>query len=173
MTQTDDHTGDCRRTRMAQRKADQDANLFGRLLAVATASRGQAQRLLQGASDLSITEWRILWDLAEAGPLSVQDMASIQRTDHSLISRTLSAMRQKGLVQAVRNGQDKRQSLVDMTQTGRHAFDSAAPVMKRRREALAAAFPDGDLDDFLALLTRFEAFLKQPIDTAPKPEDAP
>ncbi|MEM7520604.1 MAG: MarR family transcriptional regulator [Pseudomonadota bacterium] len=153
-----------RMMRVSARKADQDKNLFGRMLAAATASRGQAQRLLSGSSDLTITEWRILWDLDIAGPLSVQDMASIQRTDHSLISRALPAMREKGYVTTARSDNDKRQSLVDMRDAGKRAFATAEPVMKRRRAALEAAFPDAELEVFLAMLTRFEAFLEQPID---------
>ena len=153
-----------RAARTAARKADQDKNLFGRLLAAATASRGQAQRLLQASADLSITEWRILWDLAVAGPLSVQDMASIQRTDHSLISRALPSMRDKGYVTTARNDGDKRQSLVELTEKGTRAFMRAAPIMKQRREALNAAFPDAEMDAFLALLTRFEGYLQQPIE---------
>lgn len=161
-----------RAARAAARKADQDKNLFGRLLAAATASRGQAQRLLQASAALSITEWRILWDLAVAGPLTVQDMASIQRTDHSLISRALPAMRDKGYVTTARNDGDKRQSLVKLTETGKRAFAKASPIMKQRRETLNAAFPDADMDAFLALLTRFESYLHEPIEIEHPRKDA-
>ena len=153
-----------RMERVSARKADQDKNLFGRMLAAAMASRGQAQRLLSATSELSITEWRILWDLDCAGPLSVQDMASIQRTDHSLISRALPGMREKGYVKTARCARDKRQSLVVLSDAGKRAFAKAAPTMKQRRIALEAAFPDTELETFLALLTRFESFLAQPVD---------
>ncbi len=151
-----------RRQRLALRKATQDENLFGRLQAAATASRSQAQRLLSSAGGLSITQWRILWDLEEAGPLTVQDMATIQRTDHSLVSRALSVMRDKGYVETVTNPEDKRQSLIRMTAAGAHAFANAAPTMKERRESLADIFEPNEIATFLSLISRFETHLNQP-----------
>ena len=153
-----------RGARVAARRASQDKNLFSHLQAAATASRGQAQRLLQSAGGLSITQWRILWDLQEAGPLSVQDMAFIQRTDHSLISRALPAMRDKGYVETAPYAEDKRQSLVRMTPAGAHAFEGAAPIMKHRRDSLTDTFTPDELTLFVQFLNRFEAYLDQPVD---------
>jgi DNA-binding MarR family transcriptional regulator len=154
-----------RTERVAMRKASQDANLFGRLSAAAIASRGQAQRLLKGGSRLSITEWRILWDLAEAGPLSIQDMASIQRTDHSLISRAVPEMQRKGYVSTARGTDDKRQSLVALTEEGARAYAEAAPIMADRRARLAEAFTPAELEMFLHYIDRFEACIAAPDDT--------
>jgi len=156
-----DQTAKSRTQRLAARKATQDENLFGRLQAAATASRTQAQRLLSSAGGLSITQWRILWDLDEAGPLTVQDMATIQRTDHSLVSRALSAMREKGYVETVTNPEDKRQSLIRMTAIGARAFANAAPTMKERRESLRQIFEPSEIATFLHLITRFEDLLNQ------------
>lgn len=74
------------------RELEQNRNLFGRISAAYLSSRMQAQRMLKSAGDLSITEWRVLWDLAEAGPLTVTEIANIQRTDHALISRAIPAL---------------------------------------------------------------------------------
>lgn len=157
-----DQTATPRTQRLASRKAAQDENLFGRLQAAATASRSQAQRLLSSAGGLSITQWRILWDLEEAGPLTVQDMATIQRTDHSLVSRALSVMRDKGYVETITNPEDKRQSLIKMTTAGARAFAIASPVMKERRESLSEIFEPNEIATFLSLITRFEAHLNLP-----------
>ncbi|OAN76443.1 hypothetical protein A8B78_02885 [Jannaschia sp. EhC01] len=162
-----------RAKRIAARKARQDKNLFGRMSAAVIASRGQAQRLLKSSAGLSITEWRVLWDLSEAGPLSIQDMASIQRTDHSLISRALPKMIEKGWVEAVRNSNDKRQSLVELTSAGAQVFATAAPTMKRRRDSLAKEFTPQELQTFLHLLDRFEHVLEHPIPVAPQLEKSP
>lgn len=149
---------------IALRKAEQGENLFARLQASAMAARVQAQRLLEQTADLTITEWRILWDLSEVGPLSVRDMAAIQRTDHSLISRALPAMRDKGYVQQLQNPRDKRQSMIALTEAGTRAFARAAPTMQRRRARLAEALPPADQKQMLDLLDRFDAFLDTPPD---------
>ncbi len=166
-----DVKSDNRAERVAARTARQDKNLFSRLSATAIASRGQAQRLLKTAAGLSITEWRVLWDLSEAGPLSIQDIATIQRTDHSLISRTLPKMSEKGWVTAIRNCDDKRQFLVELTPSGARALAAAAPTMKRRRDNLAKAFTPRELDTFLHLLDRFEDVLARPVDIEPSLEE--
>ena len=154
-----------RAERAALRRADQDRNLFSRVPAAAIASRLQAQRLLKTAGDLSVTEWRILWDLSEAGPLTITDMASIQRTDHSLISRAIPGMRGKGYITAVTDDGDRRQSLVALTAEGERAFHAAAGVMRGRRDGLADAFSDADLEAFLGYLDRYEAFLTEATET--------
>ena len=142
--------------------------MFGRLSAAAIASRGQAQRLLKGSAGLSITEWRILWDLVEAGPLSIQDMASTQRTDHSLISRVVPDMQRKGYVSTARGTDDKRQSLVALTEEGARAFEEASPVMRARRARLANTYTEAEMEMFLHFLDRFEGCL---LYTSPSPRD--
>ncbi|THH36136.1 MarR family transcriptional regulator [Aliishimia ponticola] len=148
--------------RFKARCLTQERNLFGRLQAAALASRSQAQRLLRSAGNLSITEWRVLWDLAEAGPLTVTEMASIQRTDHALISRTIPAMMKKGYVTTTTGTRDRRTSLVALTPAGRAVFDKASATMSQRRAALANSFSEADLDTFLGLIDRFEAFVEDP-----------
>ena len=143
------------------RRLTQERNLFGRLQAAALASRTQAKRLLRSVGNLSITEWRVLWDLAEAGPLTVTEMASIQRTDHALISRTIPAMIEKGYVAATTGMRDRRTSLVALTPAGRSVFEETSVIMSQRRAALSNAFSEADLDTFLGLIDRFEQFVEE------------
>lgn len=159
-----------RAARVASRCGNQDANLFLRLLAASTASSVQAQRLLKLTGELTITEWRILWDTVEAGPLSVQDIALIQRSDHSLISRALPAMRNKGYITTKRSAEDKRNSLVHVTAKGRRAYERSAPIMKARRRALAKAFTADEMETFLELITRFETHLVEARSSLEAPE---
>ncbi len=156
-----------RPNRVKARQLEQNRNLFGRLSAVSLASRGQAQRMLKSAGELSITEWRVLWDLAEAGPLTVTEMASIQRTDHALISRAVPGMVRKGYLTTSTSETDRRQSLIALTAFGREVFDQTSVVMSARRAALARLFSEDDLNTFIKLIDRFEAFIE-----APLPEEA-
>ncbi|MBM2576370.1 MarR family transcriptional regulator [Jannaschia sp. Os4] len=148
----------CEARRRAQRR-----NLFGRVQAAASASRTQAQRLLRAKGDLSITEWRVLWDLAEAGPLTVTEMASIQRTDHALVSRAVPSLAKKGLVTTTTGADDRRTSSVALTPAGRSAFEATAGTMSARRAALAATFSQAEMDTFLDLIGRFERFVEGPV----------
>lgn len=150
--------------RVERRKAFQDENVFSRMSSAAAASRAQARRILQHAGVSSIVEWRVLWDLAETGPLTVNDMARIQRLDHSLFSRAVAQMRAKGWVSVERDDVDKRQMLFSLTEAGEAVFSRAAPLMRARRRGLRAAMPDEDRARLLSLIDQFEAFLEAPLD---------
>lgn len=152
-----------RKDRYRARRLAQERNLFGRLQTAALSSRKQAQQLLKAAGVLSITEWRVLWDLAEAGPLSVTQMATIQHADHALISRTIPAMISKGYVETSTEEDDRRKSLVTLTDAGRAVFEKASVTMSKRRAALAQEFSEDEMDTFLQLIHRFEQFVKEPI----------
>lgn len=153
---------DCDRIR--DRQGREARNIFSRLPALYAASRRQGQRLLEQGGGLSILEWRTLWDLAEVGPATIGDLAAIQRADHSLLSRALPAMRRKGLVTTRRDPSDGRQSIVALTPAGRAAYGRAAPVMRRRRAALAEAFTEEEIGIFVGLLDRLEEVLRRPVD---------
>ena len=158
--------------RIKQRRAREENNLFSGLPATYAASRLQGQRILQRASGLSIVEWRVLWDLSEAGPMTIRDLADVQRIDHSQLSRALPAMRDKGYVTMARNGTDGRKVLVTLAPAGIAVYEQTAPVMKQRRDALKATFTDEELKTFIGLLDRLEDFLRQPIDTILESEPA-
>ncbi|PJE28579.1 DNA-binding transcriptional regulator, MarR family [Pseudooceanicola antarcticus] len=140
-------------------------NIFSRLPAVYAASRTQGRKFLDFAGGgLSIVEWRTLWDLVEAGPMTIRDIAAIQRADHSLLSRALPEMRKKGFVEMQRSSRDARQTIVQITPKGRAAFDQAAPVMAHRRAALRDVFTEEEIRDFAGFLDRLEQFLRIPVE---------
>ena len=150
--------------RIEARRAREDFNVFSRLPAIYAASRTQGQHLLQAGGGLSIVEWRTLWDLHEVGPMTIRDLASIQRSDHSLLSRALPEIRRKGYVTMSRSEEDGRQTIVALTQSGREAYQRAAPVMARRRAALREIFTEQELADFVGYLDRLDMFLRTPIE---------
>jgi len=150
--------------RIAMRRLREQSNVFARMPATYTASRKQGQRILQAAGGLSVVEWRVLWDLSEAGPMSIREMAEIQRIDHSQLSRALPNMRDKNLVVMRQSSDDGRQVVVDITPLGAKAYARAAPVMKRRRDALQSKFTEAELAQFISMLDRLEDFLREPID---------
>ncbi|MCY0093743.1 MarR family winged helix-turn-helix transcriptional regulator [Hoeflea ulvae] len=151
--------------RIRQRRAREQQNLFSRLPATYAASRLQGQRVLQRAGGLSVVEWRVLWDLYEAGPMTIRDLAEIQRTDHSQLSRALPAMHKKQFVTMTRDSIDGRQVVVALAEAGRIAYETAAPVMKQRRDALKEEFSDAEIATFVDFLDRLENLLRRPVDT--------
>lgn len=152
------------RKRLEVRRRRETANLFSRVSATYAASRSQAQRLLKAGGGLSIVEWRILWDVLEAGPITVRELADLQKSDHSLISRILPKMVKSGLITLTRDTKDGRQTLVDLTQQGIAAYEKAAPVMAKRRAALLKHFSKEEIDQWVAYLDRFDHFCRLSVD---------
>lgn len=150
--------------RIRNRRATERLNVLSYLPAVYAASRIQSVQFLKHGGGLSIVEWRTLWNLSEGGPMTIRDLSAIQRSDHSLLSRGLSAMRNKGYITMVRNETDKRQMVVDLTARGRAAYRRAAPVMARRRTALRETMAEEDIRTLICLLEKLEAFLHIPAD---------
>ncbi len=150
--------------RLHRRHRSETFNIFARLPAVYAASRVQGQRFLQRGGGLSIVEWRTLWDLHEVGPLTIRELAHIQRADHSLLSRALPDMKRKGYVTMRRDETDGRQTIVELAPAGRDAYENAAPVMKRRREALREVFSQEEIETFAGLLDKLETFLRVPVE---------
>lgn len=156
-------TADGRAEVIRKRRRKLDENVFSRLPALYAASRVQGQRLLQTAG-LSIVEWRTLWDLAQAGPMSIRELAHVQRSDHSLLSRALPDMRRKGYVTMERDAKDGRQIVVTLTDAGRAAYERAAPIMQRRRDALRAYFTEEEIRTFIAFADRLDGFLQMGVE---------
>ena len=152
------------RKRLDVRRRRETANLFSRVSATYAASRSQAQRLLKAGGGLSIVEWRILWNVLEAGPITVRELADLQKSDHSLISRILPKMVKSGLITLTRDTKDGRQTLVDLTQQGIAAYEKAAPVMAKRRAALLKHFSKEEIDQWVAYLDRFDHFCRLSVD---------
>jgi DNA-binding MarR family transcriptional regulator len=140
----------------------EETNLFARLASIYAASRKQAQDLLQKGGGISIVEWRTLWDLHEVGPMTINDLSSTQRTDHSQLSRALPKLRDKGLVSMHQAMQDGRQTIVTLTAKGSDAYQLAAPIMDKRRATLGEAFTQTEITEFVGYLDRIENFVRRP-----------
>jgi DNA-binding MarR family transcriptional regulator len=96
--------------------------------------------------------------------MTIKDLASMQRADPSLLSRALPEMRRKGFVTMRRSETDSRQTIVEVSQAGRAAYDRAAPVMARRRAALKEVYSEEELVEFVNYLDRLDMFLRAPIE---------
>ncbi len=171
MNKTDQKARDSKR--LTARKAREERNVFSRLPAVYAASRRQGEKFLSRGGNLSIVEWRTLWDLHDAGPMTIRELSELQRSDQSLLSRALPSMRAKGYVSMQRCEVDGRQTVVALAPAGEEAYLRAAPIMAKRRQAMRAIFSEDELDTFIGYLDRFEVFLRQPIDDILDPKETP
>lgn len=74
-------------------------------------------------TEFSLTEARLLWELAHAGaPLSASELARELQLDLGYVSRLLKGLRERGLIKARANPTDARQSQLTLTAAGRRAY---------------------------------------------------
>jgi DNA-binding MarR family transcriptional regulator/GNAT superfamily N-acetyltransferase len=90
----------------------------------------------------TLTESRVLWELAHRDGLSATDLSRLLELDTGYLSRLLSGFKTRRLVKAVRSTLDGRVENLSLTAAGKRAF---APLDSRSRaqvDTLLRALPD-------------------------------
>ncbi len=85
-------------------------------------------------SPYSLTEARVLWELAHHAPLTATALTQQLRLDPGYISRLLRRFKEHGLIRTQPAPQDARQQWLSLTAKGRKAF---APLDRRSHDAAA------------------------------------
>jgi len=83
--------------------------------------------------DLTLTEGRVLFELARHGPLKPSDLVAQLGLDAAYVSRIVKRFGGLGWVTRMRDPQDGRGAILSLTEAGRQAF---APVDAASREGL-------------------------------------
>ena len=94
------------------------------------------------ATRFSLTEARVLYELAHREQVTASALAAELDLDHGYLSRILRGFGEKGLLKKVRAPDDRRQSLLTITAKGRKAF---APLNQGSRDQVAELL--GSLSD--------------------------
>lgn len=92
----------------------------------------------QSRFDLSVTEWRVMAVLARYPGLSAREVAERTAMDKVAVSRALARLVEAGRVDRATHDDDKRRSVLRLTEAGWTIHDQVAPMARRReREMLA------------------------------------
>jgi DNA-binding MarR family transcriptional regulator/predicted N-acetyltransferase YhbS len=83
----------------------------------------------------SLTESRLLWELAQRSSTTAAELARELDLDAGYLSRLLGGFKQRGLVRTLRSKDDARHLLLTLAAAGRKAF---APLDERSRSEVAA-----------------------------------
>jgi DNA-binding MarR family transcriptional regulator/N-acetylglutamate synthase-like GNAT family acetyltransferase len=110
-------------------------------------------------SPYSLTEARIIFELAQCDNLTAADLGRTLGLDTGYLSRTLSRLDQQGLVGRVRSGDDGRQRLLCLTQDGRSAFGLLDRRSQEEVAELLADLSEEDQQRMLAAMRTIEDVL--------------
>ena len=117
----------------------------------------------------SLTESRLLWELAHRGSTTAAELARELELDAGYLSRLLGGFKRRGLVKTLRSKDDGRHLLLTLTAAGRKAF---APLDERSRSevgALLATLAEPQQQQLLQALATIEGLLGGAPLTAPAP----
>ncbi len=106
---------------------------------------------------LDIPEWRVLATLGfRNDACSAQYIAHCTRTHKSTISRAVTSLMQRKLVERVENADDRREFRLQMTAKGKTLYEELIPQLLRREQEILACLSAQERKDFAALLGKIE-----------------
>ena len=110
-------------------------------------------------SKFSLTESRLLWELAHRDQLTATELARELELDAGYLSRLLRAFKERGLLRSARAKADARHQHLSLTAAGQRAF---APINTRSQadvSALLARLGEAQQQHLLAAMSTIEQLL--------------
>ena len=109
---------------------------------------------------LDIPEWRVLATLGfRAEPCSAQYIAHCTRTHKSTISRAVTALMQRQLVERVENADDRREFSLRLTRKGRALYEELIPRLLGKERDIMSCLTAQERDSFALALGKIEKSL--------------
>ncbi len=120
---------------------------------VSTALSGEYQQRY----GLDIPEWRVLATLGfRAEACSAQYIAHCTRTHKSTISRAVTALMARQLVERVENRDDRREFALRMTRKGRALYGRLIPRLLRKEREILSCLTASERTEFARMLGKIE-----------------
>ena len=110
-------------------------------------------------SRFSLTEARVLYELANSPQTTATELASTLDLDASYLSRILRSFEMEAVLTRTQSDADRRQSILSLTDAGREAFVPLDTAARREAGALLAALPDADQETLLDSMRQIETLL--------------
>jgi DNA-binding MarR family transcriptional regulator len=109
---------------------------------------------------LDIPEWRVLATLGFRNEAcSAQFISHCTRTHKSTISRAVSSLMQRQIVERVENEDDRREFRLQLTRKGRTLYEELIPRLLRKEQEILSCLSAQERKDFAALLGKVEKTL--------------
>jgi DNA-binding MarR family transcriptional regulator len=106
---------------------------------------------------LDIPEWRVMATLGfRDEACSAQYISQCTRTHKSTISRAVTSLIERQLLERVENADDRREFRLRMTPKGRALYEELIPRLLRREQEILACLSARERDEFARLLGKIE-----------------
>ena len=106
---------------------------------------------------LDIPEWRVMATLGfRDEACSAQYISQCTRTHKSTISRAVTSLLGRALLERVANADDRREFRLRLTQKGRALYEELIPRLLRREQEILGCLSARERDEFARLLGKIE-----------------
>jgi DNA-binding MarR family transcriptional regulator len=105
---------------------------------------------------LSIPEWRVIAVLAKRPGLSATEVAQRTAMDKVAVSRAVSSLLDDGRIQRDTDGDDRRKSVLRLSEAGRAVYDDVAPKALAYEQKLLGTLKPEERQALDRLLARME-----------------
>ena len=110
---------------------------------------------------LDIPEWRVLATLGfRSDPCSAQYISDCTRTHKSTISRAVTALTERQLVERVENADDRREFRLRLSRKGRALYEELIPRLLHKEQEILSCLTAKERKEFAALLGKIELSLE-------------
>lgn len=139
--------------------------------AIANLIDAGGSRLFRRTFGIGLGEVRLIYVIGYEGPLTARQASQIIGVDKGAMSRTVSALQRRGVLQVTVDASDARQRVIQFTPAGRKLHQRVMALALERERQTYAIFSDDELAMLSALLKRFHAHI--PTVRTPKPVPFP
>jgi DNA-binding MarR family transcriptional regulator len=106
---------------------------------------------------LDIPEWRVIATLGfRSEACSAQYIAQCTRTHKSTISRAVTSLMERQLIERVENADDRREFRLAMTRRGTALYEELIPRLLRREQEILSCLSAQERKEFAKLLGKIE-----------------
>ncbi|WP_432262448.1 bifunctional helix-turn-helix transcriptional regulator/GNAT family N-acetyltransferase [Cupriavidus sp. TMH.W2] len=113
-------------------------------------------------SDFSLTEVRILYELAHRAGLTTSDLCRELGLNAGYLSRVISGFEKKGLVAKTRSTTDARVAQLDLTEKGRATFEPLSDASQREVVAMLERMPESAQYQLVESMEQIQTLLSDP-----------
>ncbi|MFT4653332.1 MAG: DNA-binding MarR family transcriptional regulator [Kangiellaceae bacterium] len=108
----------------------------------------------KGRFGLSITQWRIMAVLGEYPGASADEISAKTQIEKSLISRAISNLLNRNLIQRQISREDKRRTQIDLTETGYDVYSQIVPLSLEYEDQILSCLSTDEQEQLSQLIDR-------------------
>ena len=111
--------------------------------------------------DIDLMQWRVLAVLGEQSDISAQEVSERTAMDKVAVSRAIKKLLAANLVAREFAAEDKRRSILKLTDKGSLTYHQIVPLAKAYEQSLLKQLSDTEAQDLMTLLLKLRSANKQ------------